>query len=308
MTYANSLIPKSVKIMEVAPRDGLQNEQKIIDTPSKILFIKNLVESGCKRIELTAFVSPRWIPQLADSLEVSLGVNRVEGTSYAALIPNVKGYENAVKAKVDEVSFVIAASNTHNQKNLNAETSKVLERYQEVAKRAVQDNRRFRAYISCAFGCPYEGNINVKEVVKLAKELINMGAYEIAVSDTIGVASPLSTINVLQTLLKEGVDKNILALHMHDTRGGALANIYAALTLGISSFDSSAGGLGGCPYAPGAAGNVATQDLVYMLESMGISTGISLNKLCDATLAIEKVLNKKTPSKIMAIYRTKSCL
>lgn len=295
-------LPERIRIMEVGPRDGLQNEETVVDTPNKINFIERLVDAGVKRIEITAFVSPEWIPPLADQLEVALGIKRVKGVSYAALVPNVRGYERALFAALDEVSVVVAASDTHNEKNLNADTKKVMERYIEVAKRAREDGRPFRGYISCAFGCPYEGPVSVAKVIELAQELLDLGAYEIALSDTIGVASPLDTIRLLELVLKNiTVDK--LALHMHDTRGMALANIFAALTLGLSSFDSAAGGLGGCPYAAGASGNVASEDLIFMLNSLGMDTGISVEKLCNVSLAMEKILKKQVPSKLVAISR-----
>lgn len=302
-------LPAKVRIMEVGPRDGLQNEASVVDTPNKITFIEDLVAAGIKRIEVTAFVSPQWIVPLADQLEVALGIKRIEGVSYAALVPNVRGYERAMSANINEVSVVIAASNTHNEKNLNANTKKVMARYVEVAKRAQEDGCPFRAYVSCAFGCPYEGDVQASQVLSLAKELLALGAYEIAISDTIGIASPLGTIKLLDYVLKEIPHKR-LALHMHDTRGMALANIFAALTMGISSFDAAAGGLGGCPYAPGASGNVATEDLVNMLESMGIATGISVNKLALASLHMENVLKKHVPSKMVSISRqekTRAC-
>lgn len=295
-------LPKSVTIMEVGPRDGLQNEPTIVDTHNKISFIENLVLAGVKRIEVTAFVSPRWIPPLADQMEVALGIDKKVGVSYAALVPNVKGYERALSASIDEVSIVVAASNTHNEKNLNGDTKKIMERYYEVAKRAKVDECPFRAYVSCAFGCPYEGKVSNSEVIDLAEELLDMGAYEVALSDTIGIASPPHTINLLSLVLKK-IPANKLALHMHDTQGLALANIFVALSMGIASFDAAAGGLGGCPYAPGASGNVASEDLVNMLERMGVSTGISLDKLCDASLRMEKILNTKVPSKIVASRR-----
>lgn len=297
----NSL-PRKVKLMEVGPRDGLQNEKILVDTESKINFINNLAKSGLTRIEVTAFVSPRWIPALADQQEVVHGLPKVSNISYAALVPNIHGYERAVNSGVHEISIVVAASNTHNKKNLNADTKQVLERYRELAARAVKDKILFRAYISCVFGCPYEGEINTQSVTDLALELINMGAYEISLGDTIGVASPVDTERVLGELLKH-MSKDLLALHMHDTRGSALANIFMGLLMGVSSFDSSAGGLGGCPYAPGAAGNVATEDLLYMLHKMGIDTGVSLEKVCAASLELEKILGKPGPSKIVAIHR-----
>lgn len=303
MFMANKIsLPSSVRIMEVGPRDGLQNEAVMVDTPSKIRFIENLVDAGVKRIEVTAFVSPDWIPPLADQLEVALGINRVKDVTYVALVPNVRGYERAMRGRIDEISIVVAASNTHNQKNLNGTTQKVMERYHEVCARARADNIPFRAYVSCTFGCPYEGDVDVAQVLDLTKQLIDMGAHEIALSDTIGCATPISTIKILETVMDE-IPKEKLALHMHDTRGLALANIWAALTMGITSFDSAAGGLGGCPYAPGASGNVATEDLLYMLEAMGIATGISIAKLSSASLQLEQILGKQGPSKLLAIYR-----
>lgn len=299
-------LPTSVKIMEVGPRDGLQNEKTIVDTATKIKFIEKLVDAGIKRIEVTAFVSPRWIVPLADQLEVAVGVKKKPGVSYAALVPNVQGYERAMSSqKIDEVSVVVAASNTHNIKNLNADTQRVMERYRELSARAHQDKCPFRAYISCVFGCPYEGEVAVEQIILLTKELLDIGAYEISLGDTIGAASPLSTMRILNALLAH-VPASRLALHMHDTRGTALANIFAGLLLGISSFDSSAGGLGGCPYAPGASGNMSTEDLVSMLDNMNIHTGISVEKICEASLQIEKVLKKKLPSKILAIFRQAS--
>lgn len=299
-------LPRSAKIMEVGPRDGLQNERAFVDTASKIRFIENLVDSGIKRIEVTAFVSPRWIPPLADQVEVASGINKKPGVSYAALVPNVRGYERAMATgNIDEVSIVVAATDQHNIKNLNADTKRVMERYHELCERARHDKCPFRAYISCVFGCPYEGQVDIEPILSLTQELLDLGAYEVSLSDTIGVASPISTMRVLEAVL-DLVPPNLLALHMHDTRGVALANIFAALSLGLSSFDSSAGGLGGCPYAPGASGNVATEDLVNMLQSMGINTGISVEKLCQASIQMENILQKSMPSKMVAMCRRAS--
>lgn len=302
MALSYGSVPSSVRLMEVAPRDGLQNEKQLIDTQKKIEFIESLVLAGAKRIEVTAFVSPQWIPPLADHVEVAKGLKRFPGVRYAALVPNVRGYERALSTNIDEISVVIAASTTHNQKNLNGDTSKIMERYRELAKRAVMDKMPFRAYISCAFGCPYEGDVSPLVVQDLAHELLDLGAYEIAISDTIGVAHPVATLKMLERVQRSiAVDK--IALHLHDTRGLALANIFAALTMGISSFDASAGGMGGCPYAPGASGNVAMEDLVYMLEAMGIKTGISLPQYIQASLAMEALLQKQLSSKMLAISR-----
>lgn len=296
-------LPQAVSLMEVGPRDGLQNEKVVVDTANKINFIHELGLAGFKRIEVTAFVSPRWIPPLADQLEVACGIKKQPGISYAALVPNVRGYERAMSTgAIDEVSIVVAASNEHNRKNLNADTAQVMERYRELAVRARADRCPFRAYISCTFGCPYEGEVPLAEVLRLSEELLALGAYELSLSDTIGIATPLYTEYVISEVLKK-LPARVIALHMHDTRGLALANIYQALSLGISSFDASAGGLGGCPYAPGAAGNVASEDLVNMLESMGIATGVDGKKLAGTSIQMEKILQRNVPSKMVAICR-----
>lgn len=296
-------LPKNISLMEVGPRDGLQNEKTVVDTASKINFIHQLADAGFKRIEVTAFVSPRWIPPLADQLEVACGIKKKAGVSYAALVPNLCGYERAMSTgAIDEVSIVVAASNQHNIKNLNADTNKVIERYKELSMQARADRKPFRAYVSCSFGCPYEGLTSIDEVIRLSEELLAMGAYEISLGDTIGVSTPLYTLKLLNSVLKK-IPVEKVALHMHDTRGLALANIYQAMRVGVSSFDSAAGGLGGCPYAPGASGNVASEDLVNMLESMGINTGININKLCETSIQMEKILHRDMPSKMVAIWR-----
>ncbi len=297
--------PQSVRLMEVGPRDGLQNERLIVDTMNKIGFIEGLVASGLKRIEVTAFVNPKWIPPLADQVEVAKGIRRQKGVSYAALVPNMKGYEQALATKMDEVAFVLAASDTHNLKNINAKTDEAFARYTEVALRAAEDNVPFRAYISCAFGCPYEGEVAVSRVVHLAQLFTQLGAYEVSIGDTIGIGNPKQTLELVQAICKEiALDK--IALHLHDTRGMALANIFAALSLGVKSFDSSAGGLGGCPYAPGASGNVSTEDLVYMLHAMDIKTEVNLDLLCGVSLKMEKLLKRQLPSKVLSTKRVVS--
>jgi hydroxymethylglutaryl-CoA lyase len=296
-------LPKTVTVVEVGPRDGLQNEKTIVDTASKIHFIEQLANAGLKRIEITAFVSPRWIPPLADQMEVALGVKKKPGVRYAALVPNVRGYERAMSTgAIDEVSIVVAASNQHNLKNLNADTAHVMQRYHELAERAHADSCPFRAYISCSFGCPYEGPISPDTVLALAEELLDLGAYELSIGDTIGIANPLQCYELCSYLLKR-IPASKIALHMHDTRGMALANIFQALRLGIATFDSSAGGLGGCPYAPGAAGNVASEDLVNMLSSIGLKTGIDLKKLCESSMWMENLLHRNMPSKMLAMCR-----
>jgi len=295
-------LPPEVRLMEVGPRDGLQNEKTVVDTASKIRFVESLVDAGCRRIEVTAFVNPRWIPPLADQVEVARGVARRPGVAYAALVPNMKGYEGAKATGVDEIAFVLAASDTHNRKNINAGTDEALSRYVEVAERAKSDGVPFRGYISCAFGCPYEGAIAERAVLSVAERLVALGAYEISVGDTIGVGNPKQTASLMRAL-STVVPLDRVALHLHDTRGTALANILAGLESGVRAFDSAAGGLGGCPYAPGASGNVATEDLVYLLESMGVRTGVDLDRLCDVSLRMEKVLGRTLPSKVLATKR-----
>lgn len=292
--------------MEVGPRDGLQNEKVVVETRAKLAFIEELVAAGCRRVEITAFVNPRWIPPLADHAEVARGVpRRAEGETsptWAALVPNIKGYEGAVQAGLDEVAIFLAASETHNRKNINCGTAEALARYAEVAARAREDQKPFRGYVSCAMGCPYEGKVPVSAVVDVAEKLLAMGAYEISIGDTIGVGNPKQTAELVRALA-QAIPLDAIALHLHDTRGTALANITAGLEEGVRSFDSSAGGLGGCPYAPGASGNVATEDLVFMLEGMGIHTGIDLEKLVKVSLKMEKVLGRELPSKVLASMR-----
>lgn len=294
----------TIKIMEVGPRDGLQNESVVVDTASKLGFIEALADAGCKRIEITAFVSPKWIPPLADQVEVARGVKRKPGVVYAALVPNMKGYERAIQCDVDEVSFVIAATDSHNQKNINATTHEAFERYAEVAERANADKIPFRAYVSCAFGCPYEGKVDFSKVTTLSKKLYDIGAYEIAISDTIGVGNPKQTKELVGAV-SQYVPIEHVALHLHDTRGTALVNAFAGFEVGVRSFDSSAGGLGGCPYAKGASGNLASEDLIYMLHEMGLQTHIDLDALCEVSLKVEKLLGRLSPSKVLAAYRSK---
>lgn len=302
-------LPSAVRLMEVGPRDGLQNESVIVETRHKLAFIEGLVDAGLSRVEITAFVNPRWIPPLADQVEVARGARR-EGPDgrparFGALVPNVKGYETALGCGIDEIAVFMAATESHNRKNINASTDEAFARYAEVTARARADGKPFRAYVSCAFGCPYEGDVPVATVVDVAERLYGLGAYEISIGDTIGVGTPLQTVHLVRALA--GVmplDK--VALHLHDTRGTALANIAVALECGITAFDSSAGGLGGCPYAPGAAGNVATEDLVFMLEKMGVRTGVDLEKLVRVSLKMEQVLRKTAPSKVVAAMRSAS--
>jgi hydroxymethylglutaryl-CoA lyase len=300
-----SSLPDRVRLTEVGPRDGLQNEKVVVDTRAKIAFLTDLVDAGLQHIEATAFVNPRWIPPLADHAEVARATRQeplVGRARFSALTPNVKGYEGARAAGIDEVAIFLAASESHNRKNINASTAEALARYAEVTDRAREDGVPVRGYVSCVMGCPYEGAVPAQAVIDVAIRLIEMGCGEISLGDTIGVGNPRQTVELIRAL-KGSVDINRIALHLHDTRGTALANIAVALDEGIRSFDSAAGGLGGCPYAPGASGNVATEDLVYMLDGMGVATGVDLNKLVRASLRIEQVLGRQVPSKVVAAMR-----
>ncbi len=300
-----SSLPERVKITEVGPRDGLQNESVVVDTRAKIAFLTDLVDAGLRHIEATAFVNPRWIPPLADHAEVARATQMeplAGRATFSALTPNVKGYEGARAAGINEVAIFLAASESHNKKNINASTDEALGRYAEVTDRARADGVPVRGYVSCVMGCPYEGQIEVGAVIHVAKKLVDMGCFEISLGDTIGVGNPKQTVELVRAVRDEvGLDK--IALHLHDTRGTALANIAVALDEGVRSFDSSAGGLGGCPYAPGASGNVATEDLVYMLQGMGVDSGVDLKALVRASLRIEAVLGRKVPSKVVAAMR-----
>jgi hydroxymethylglutaryl-CoA lyase len=285
-----------VKIVEVGPRDGLQNEQARVSTADKIAFVNRLAAAGLTTIEVSAFVSPRWVPQMADADAVFAGIERRTGVRYTALVPNVAGLDRAVAARVDEVAIFAAASETFSLKNINQTIEASLERYRDVCSRAAAAGLRVRAYLSTAFGCPYEGAVAPERVAELSEVLLEMGAYEVAVSDTIGIAHPGQVVSVLgQILSRVPIDR--VALHFHDTRGTALANVLAALDVGVSTFDASAGGLGGCPYAPGAAGNLATEDLIFILDGLGVHTGVDLDALLDASRFIEGAVGHALPSR-----------
>jgi hydroxymethylglutaryl-CoA lyase len=295
-------LPDRVRIVEVGPRDGLQNESAPVTTAAKIAFVQALADAGLPSVEVTAFVNPKWVPQMADAEAVYRGIARKPGTRYPALVPNVAGLERAIGVDVQEVAIFAAASETFSRRNINASIAESLERYAEVVGRAGIAGIRVRAYLSTAFGCPYEHDVPVARVVELTERLLAMGAYEIAVSDTIGIAQPGQVWDLLDALLGR-VPASQLALHLHDTRGTALANVLAALQAGISTFDSSAGGLGGCPYAPGASGNLATEDLVYMLNGLGIETGVSLEAVRMAAASMEPLVGHKLPSRYQQAVR-----
>ncbi|HEU5399232.1 MAG TPA: hydroxymethylglutaryl-CoA lyase [Gammaproteobacteria bacterium] len=289
--------PTFVKIVEVGPRDGLQNEKTIIPAAAKIEFIDRLSETGLKTIEATSFVSPKWIPQLADAEEVFKGIAKKPGVAYPVLVPNEKGMERALACGAREIAVFTAASESFNQKNINASIAESIERFKPVMAMAAKAGIRVRGYISTVIGCPYEGAIRPEAVAKVTKELAALGCYEISLGDTIGVGTPKKAQAMLQAAAAE-VPMAQLAVHFHDTYGQALANIHACLELGVAVVDSSTSGLGGCPYAQGATGNVATEDVLFMLTGMGIETGVDMGKLLAAGAYISGVLNRSPESKL----------
>ncbi len=291
------ITPSAIRLYEVGPRDGLQNEQKIVPTEIKIALIEQLAEAGLTRVEATSFVSPRWVPQMADAAQVMAGISRKHGVDYPVLTPNLKGFETAMRAGVTEVAIFAAASESFSQKNINCSITESLDRFKPVMDRARAENIAVRGYVSCVAGCPYEGRIAPKAVARVAGVMRDMGCYEISLGDTIGVATPKDIRQMLDVVMDRVAVEN-LALHCHDTYGQALANIYAGLEMGISVIDSSVAGLGGCPYAAGASGNVATEDVLYMLDGMGIETGIDLDKIIAAAWYISDFLGRAPSSKV----------
>jgi hydroxymethylglutaryl-CoA lyase len=291
------LLPSNVEIYEVGPRDGLQNERTILPIEAKLEMIEGLVDAGIKRIEITSFVNPRWIPALADHMEVATRLRRREGVRYSALVPNMRGLDSASRAGMDEVAIFMAASATHNRKNINKTTAQAFETYAEVCREALSRGMKVRGYISCVYGCPYEGKVPYENVWQVCKGMLDLGVYELSLGDTIGVGTPRQVAWVLRKLITDGVDLSQIAVHFHDTRGTALANVTVSLQLGVRTVDCSIGGLGGCPYAPGASGNVATEDVVFMLEGMGIETGIDLDQLPGISIEIASRLGHELPSK-----------
>ncbi|GAC1568815.1 MAG: hydroxymethylglutaryl-CoA lyase [Ktedonobacteraceae bacterium] len=288
----------NVRVVEVGPRDGLQNEKAQVPTGQKIRFIQMLAEAGLPVVEATSFVSPRAIPQLSDAVEVMTGLTRLPTTAYPVLVPNVKGMERALAAGVRSISVFTAASESFTRYNINATIAESLANFRPVVAMAQREGVSVRGYISTVFGCPYEGRIDPRQALRVAQDLLGMGVSELSLGDTIGVATPNQVVDVIGLFTGEGaIPSEQIAVHFHDTRGTALANVYAALELGVSIFDSSAGGLGGCPYAPGAAGNLATEDLLYMLHGMGIETGVNLQKVVEATSFIAPYLGHTPTSK-----------
>jgi hydroxymethylglutaryl-CoA lyase len=291
-----SALPQHVSIVEVGPRDGLQNESSIVPTALKIAFVDQLTAAGNRAIEVSAFVSPKWVPQMADATEVFAGIERREGVRYSALVPNRAGLDRALAARVQDIAIFAAASETFSRKNINQTIDESFSAYRQVADNAMRAGLRVRAYLSTSFGCPFEGEVDPGRVVDLTERLLQLGAYEVAVSDTIGIAHPGQVTRLLDRVLAR-VPVAQVALHFHDTRGTALANVLTALHHGIATFDSAAGGLGGCPYAPGATGNLATEDLLYMLDGLGIETGVSLSRVVGASKVIEGAIGHSLPSR-----------
>jgi len=292
-----------ITVVEVGPRDGLQNESARVSTADKIEFVNRLSAAKLPVIEVSAFVSPKWVPQMADAQEVFAGIARSADTRYTALVPNVEGLDRALAARVAEVAVFAASTETFSRKNINKSIAESLATYADVCRRAQDAGLRVRGYLSTAFGCPFEGSVPPRQVADVAERLFALGAFEVAISDTIGIAHPGQVPIVLEAVLAR-VPADHLALHFHDTRGTALANVLTALPFGITTFDASAGGLGGCPYAPGAAGNLATDDLVYMLDGMGIETGVSLPKLTEATAFMASRLDHPLPSRYAQAVRS----
>ena len=296
-------LPSRVTLVEVGPRDGLQNEVARIVAADKIAFVDRLSAAGHKAIEVSAFVSPTWVPQMADAATVFAGITRRPGVRYSALVPNLAGLERAIEAKADAVAIFAAASETFSRKNINQGIQESLAAYRAVCARAIAAGLPVRAYVSTAFGCPFEKDVSPAVVADVAAALVEMGAYEVAVSDTIGIAHPGQVPRVVDAVAAR-IGLHRIALHFHDTRGTALANVLMALQLGVATFDASAGGLGGCPYAPGATGNLATEDLVYMLDGLGIETGVSLDKALAASRFIEQKIGHPLASRYAAAEKS----
>ncbi len=291
-------VPDRVSVYEVSPRDGLQNERITVPLGDKLRLIDALVSAGLTRVEVTSFVSPKWIPQLADADEVAEHAVPPDGVRFTALCPNMQGLSRAKASGIKEIAVFLSARETHNKKNINKTIVGTLRSFDELVPLALAAGMRVRGYVSTVWGCPYEGDIDPKKALAIAQKLVDLGCYQVSLGDTIGVGTPRQTARIIQMMLAE-IPQAAIALHMHDTRGTALANILVGLELGIRDFDASIGGLGGCPYAPGAAGNVATEDLVYMLEGMGIATGIDLDRLLEAGRVAAGVVGRALPGKVL---------
>jgi len=290
-------LPERVSVYEVSPRDGLQNEAAQVATHAKVRLVEALVVAGLRRIEVSSFVSAKWVPQMADADQVFRMLARTPGVRFSALCPNGRGLDRARAAGVHEVAVFVSSSETHNQRNVNKSVGQTLEAFREVIEPARESGIDVRGYVSTVWGCPYEGPVDVERSVAIAEELLARGCYQVSLGDTIGVGTPIQTRRIVERFLKD-IPADKIALHLHDTRGTALANVLIGLELGITNFDSSVAGLGGCPYAPGAAGNLATEDLVYTLSGMGIDTGVDLDKLWLAGQVAEAVVGRELPGKV----------
>jgi hydroxymethylglutaryl-CoA lyase len=290
-------LPQRVRLVEVGPRDGLQNESQPISVTDKVMLVNELTDAGLGYIEVGSFVSPKWVPQMAGSAQVFANIARKDGVTYAALAPNMRGFEDALAAGVKEVAVFAAASEAFSQRNINCSISESLDRFLPIMEAARLHGIKVRGYVSCVLGCPYEGDVDPKQVAAVANELIAMGCYEVSLGDTIGIGTPGATRELFNTVAGQ-IPRGRLAGHFHDTYGQALANIYASLEEGIQVFDSSVAGLGGCPYAKGASGNVASEDVQYMLNGLGIETGIDLDKLIAAGQRISQVLGRANGSRV----------
>lgn len=304
-------LPESVQVYEVGPRDGLQNEKAFIATEDKLRLIEALTEAGLQRIEATSFVNPRWIPPLADADYVAAGLRslpRPEGRPviYTALVPNLRGLTRAIDAGLEEIAVFMSASETHNKRNINKQIDETWPVFEPVFAACAEAGVRVRAYVSTVWGCPYEGDVDPKAAARISARLIELGAYQVSLGDTIGVGNPRQTREILDVVLS-AVEPAQVAMHMHDTRGTALANCLVGLEMGITTFDASLGGLGGCPYAPGASGNLATEDLVYMLHEMGVQTGVDFDRLIDAGMLAERLLGRPLPGRALKAFSAARC-
>lgn len=294
-------LPPRVQVYEVGPRDGLQNEPGFVPTEDKVRLVRALAEAGLPRIEISSFVNPRWIPALADADHVAAALAAERGATkavFTALVPNMRGLERALAHGLTEVAVFMSASESHNKRNINKTRDETYAAFEPVFARCADEGVAVRAYVSTAWGCPYEGDVPPAQVLDVTRRLLAMGAYQISLGDTIGVGNPLQTRRLLDVVLAE-VEADRVALHMHDTRGTALANCLVGLEMGVTTFDASVGGLGGCPYAPGASGNLATEDLVYMLHAMGVETGVDLDRLVDAGMLAESLVGRPLPGRAL---------
>jgi hydroxymethylglutaryl-CoA lyase len=298
-------LPSVVRIVEVGPRDGLQNETVAVSVAARVALIEALVDAGLKTVEAGSFVSPKWVPQMADTAEVLANLARKPGVRYPVLVPNLQGLEAAEAAGAKDISVFAAASESFSRKNINCSIAESLERFRPVTERARAEGMRLRGYVSCVLGCPYEGEIKPSAVAKVSKALADLGCEEISLGDTIGAGTPLKAKTMIGTVAKD-VPLDRLAVHFHDTYGQALANILAAMEMGVAAIDSSVAGLGGCPYAKGASGNVATEDVVYMLDGMGIASGVDLDRLAAAGRRIMKELGRAPTSKVAQALAAKA--